>query len=66
MIPKVTAVLSALKAGVSTAYVVNGADAAALAWALQPGTADGETDTHEAGNGAVRDFGTRIRQLEAG
>lgn len=55
MIPKVTAVLHALQAGVSTAYVISGANADALSWAVQS----------DAQNSSGCAMGTRISRQEA-
>ncbi len=53
MIPKVTAVLTALAAGVNTAYVVNGRDAKSLLWAVQ--------DNQNHLMAESRTYGTRIQ-----
>lgn len=66
MIPKVNAVLSALAAGVQSAFVVDGADALALLWAVGD---EGEGETGECVADAQRGhrvLGTRVQMERAG
>lgn len=58
MIPKVNAVLSALAAGVQTAFVVDGADARALRWAVGAGVGEFATAGTGVAAGSAADKAT--------